>query len=772
MASDAIIVGEDFVSEHYFTTEAKGSFDARVKLCRKEWDDAGDGVTSRRDAFLKARSELIALFALLGEEDASAHATRAFEILFSALGLDSRLYQRSTIGPVHAIGQHDLDEPAPLVVIQGAPVEQLESLLQKDAASLATPYEPEGEKLITSASRLLSTLFAGDNGPAFALVLAGRWALLTERERWPEGRYLAIDLQLVADRNDQKKGGELDRALACLAVESLMPDAEGMTWWAAAFDESVKHTVGVSQDLREGVRHSIEIIANEVVDRRREFGLEPLPAEQAQPLAKQALRFLYRILFLLFAEARPELQVLPVGAGEYEEGYSLDRLRELVLVPLTTESHRTHLHDSLAVLFRLVDRGNHPPAAEPDETDEDASTDGVEQGLTFNALQADLFLPKAVALIDEVKLGDRALQRVLEYLLLSKKQTGKDRGFISYSDLGINQLGAVYEGLMSYTGFFATTDLHEVAKDGDASKGSWVVPIERSAGIAAKDFVQAEDPITGEKAAVVHKTGSFVYRLAGRERQQSASFYTPEVLTRFVVSQALEELLDQDGHMTTAEEILHLTVCEPALGSGAFAIEAVRQLADEYLRRREAELGEKVDPEDRPRELQKVKAYLALHQVYGVDLNATAVELAEISLWLDTMVEGLAAPWFGLHLRRGNSLIGARRAVYSRSQVEKKTWLTDVPRDIPISDLAKDIELGRPAQGTAGAIHHFLLPAAGWGAAVNAKEAKELAPEALAALKKWCSTIKAKPTKAQLDALVSLSYRVESLWQLVLRRLR
>lgn len=771
MASDAIIVGEDFVSEHYFTTEAKGSFDARVKLCRKEWDDAGDGVTSRRDAFLKARSELVPLFALLGEADAAAHASRAFELLLTGLGFDSPLYERSVTGPVHAIAQRDLDEPAPLVVIEGAPVEQLESLLQKDAAALVMPYEPAGEKPITSASRLLSTLFASDDGPTFALVLAGRWALLTERERWSEGRYLAIDLQLVADRNDQRKGGELDRALACLALESLMPDAEGTTWWAAAFDESVKHTVGVSQDLREGVRHSIEIIANEVVDRRRELGLEPLPADQAQPLAKQALRYLYRILFLLYAEASPELQVLPVGAGEYEEGYSLDRLRELVLVPLTTESDRTHFYDSLAVLFQLVDRGNHPPESQP--YDEDAAGDGeVEQGLTFNALQADLFLPKAVALIDEVKLGDRALQRVLEYLLLSKNQPGRDRGFISYSDLGINQLGAVYEGLMSYTGFFATTDLHEVAKDGDASKGSWVVPIERSSGIAAKDFVQAEDPIRGEKAAVVHKQGSFVYRLAGRERQQSASYYTPEVLTRFVVSQALEELLDQDGHTTTSEEILNLTVCEPALGSGAFAIEAVRQLADEYLKRREAELGEKVDPEDRPRELQKVKAYIALHQVYGVDLNATAVELAEISLWLDTMVEGLAAPWFGLHLKRGNSLIGARRAVYSRGQVEKKTWLTDVPRDVPVSDLAENIELGRLAQGTAGAIHHFLLPAAGWGAAVDAKEAKELAPEAQAALKKWRSSIKAKPTKSQLDALVSLAYRVESLWQLVLRRLR
>ncbi len=83
--------------------------------------------------------------------------------------------------------------------------------------------------------------------------------------------------------------------------------------------DSVKHTVGVSQDLREGVRLSIEIIANEVVRRRAAQGLEPLPKDQAQVLAVQSLRFLYRILFLLWAEASPELGVLPVGAAEYEQ---------------------------------------------------------------------------------------------------------------------------------------------------------------------------------------------------------------------------------------------------------------------------------------------------------------------------------------------------------------------------------------------------------------------------------------------------------------------
>src|SRR5581483_1725165 len=233
-----------------------------------------------------------------------------------------------------------------------------------------------------------------------------------------------------------------------------------------------------------------------------------------------------------------------------------------------------------------------------------------------------------------------ALQQVLTHLLLSKESRGKDRGFISYAELGINQLGAVYEGLMSYTGFFAETDLYEVAKNGDNSKGSWVVPVGRASGIAPADFVKTVDPRTGELRPVLHLKGSFVFRLAGRERQQSASYYTPEVLTRFTVGQALEELLDQDGRTTTAAEILKLTVCEPALGSGAFAIEAVRQLADQYLKRRQAELGVRIDPDEYPHRLQEVKAYLALHNVYGVDLNDMAVEFAEITLWLDTMVEG------------------------------------------------------------------------------------------------------------------------------------
>ncbi|MEU4375480.1 class I SAM-dependent DNA methyltransferase [Pseudonocardia alni] len=786
-SSDAILVGESWISEHYFGSEATSqSFHAEVLAWRKTWDaeEKADRPTPRT-RFTKVRQklevDLAALAELADRESAVVHdaetvakaAREVYTEIVQVLELRQHGLQVAETGPLWRISAAGITERAPLAVVLARPAVTHEDALAKDQPTLLEPLAlTEDGPEFTSAARLVSALFVDESAaPDLALILAGRWIILAEQERWAEGRYLAVDLQLICERNETKRGGEIDRALTCLSAESVAPDAAGKLWWLETLEKSVKHTVGVSKDLREGVRLSIEIIANEVVARRKAQGLEPLPGADANELAKQSLRFLYRVLFLLYAEASPELGVLPAGAAEYDVGYSLDRLRELVQVELATPRAQagTHLYESLSVLFGLVDTGHAPVVVTSESDDEDGA--GPSDGLHFNALRADLFLPKATRFIDAVGLGNAALQKVLAHLLLSKERSGKDRGFISYAELGINQLGAVYEGLMSYTGFFAETDLYEVAKGGDSSKGSWVVPVSRSEGIAANDFVKAEDPRTGEKKPVLHQAGSFVFRLAGRERQQSASYYTPEVLTRFTVGQALEELLDQDGERTSAEEILGLTVCEPALGSGAFAIEAVRQLAEQYLKRRQEELGERIDPDEYPRRLQEVKAYLALHNVYGVDLNATAVELAEISLWLDTMVSGLSAPWFGLHLKRGNSLIGARRAVYRRSQVADKSWLSAVPVDLPLTSLPADIEAGRIASDLGDGIHHFLLPADGWGAAADAKEAASLVPDAVKKLKTWRGSTKTKPSKAQVAALAELANRVEALWQISYRRL-
>ena len=800
--SDALVVGEDWISEHYFTTDtAKESFLARVLERRKEWEalekpaDSGTPPTpTPRSRFRAERSRLAELLAALpaeGSESLTGAALEAAEqldaLLREILGFTSPEYRLVERGPVSLVRPVSDEGPAPLALLRARPVTTVEDLLVKDAPTLAEVWEPvdladpgapalEGAEPVESVSRALSTLMTDEHGPAFALVLAGQWALIAERERWPEGRWLAVNVQLVVERNESKRGGEVERALTCLDARSLAPGPEGETWWAATLEDSAAHTAGVSKDLREGVRSSIEIIANEVVRRRAAKGLEPLPPEQAQPLALQSLRYIYRVIFLLYAEASPELGVLPVGAAEYDAGYGLDRLRELALVELHEESSQagTHVYESLDRLFLLVDEGRNAEVS--------AQEEGGFDGLVFRPMRADLFRREATGLIDEVGLGNGALLQVLRHLLLTREKGREGTGFISYVELGINQLGAVYEGLMSYSGSFATERLWEVAPGGDASKGSWVVPEDVMKGLEEKDFVTVEDEVTGERRNVTYEKGQFVYRLSGRDRQRSASFYTPEVLTRFTVQQALAELLDQDGHTTSAEEILHLTACEPALGSGAFAIEAVRQLAEQYLSRRERELGRRVDPEERPRELAKVKAYLALHQVYGVDLNATAVELAEVSLWLDTMVEGLAAPWFGLRLRRGNSLVGARRALYSTSQLKKRAWLTAAPVAEPLSQVAAVLDDADAASrhriggalDVSGSIHHFLLPAKGWGSAVEVpKQVRDLVDAGrLKALKTWRREITKALSTTQALRLTAMARRVEVLWEMTLRRLR
>ncbi|MFJ6454955.1 DNA methyltransferase [Paenarthrobacter sp. NPDC091669] len=758
---DSFIVGEDFVSEHYFTTDttkAGESFQAEVIKLRKQWDDvAREGHESPLQRFTKARGELQISLAALAEDPNKARTV--YRALRGALGFHgpSSTFKSERSG-AEMLAHNVWSSPnGELLFVEAMPADALEDALSKDRGELPEKPLVDDKPINYSASKLISELYQADDKPQFIVLMAGRWLVVTEGERWAEGRYLAADALLAVERNDTKRGGELDRFLAVFGHDSLHPDANEQIWWNSVLDASVKHTVGVSKDLREGIRLSIEIIANDVLVRRTAEGLANNDID-GKDLAPQCLRFLYRILFLLYAEASPEMGIIPVGDDRYDQGYGLDRIRELVLNPLTSEKAKrgTHLYESLNRLFRLVNTGHHAP--------------NPENALTFERLEADLFSETATKSIDDVKLSNAALQKVLEHLLLSKEARGKDRGFISYAELGVNQLGAVYEGLMSYTGFIAQEDLHEVAKDGDSSKGSWVVPVDRSGDIEDRHFVKAQDEITGEWKPVMHQKGTFVFRLAGRERQQSASYYTPEVLTKFVVSQALEELLDQGGTTTPADDIFKLTVCEPALGSGAFAIEAVRQLAAEYLKRKQGELNVKIPADEYPLELQKVKAQIALHQVHGVDLNATAVELAEVSLWLDTMVAGLQAPWFGLRLRRGNSLIGARRATYSVAQIRDKSWLTSAPYDAPLTGLAAALEHDGDDPAVVGRVHHFLLPAQGWGAASDAKEVKDLAGDAQKALATWRKSVRIKPTKQQIDRLLNLSRRVESLWKLTLRR--
>lgn len=758
---DSIQNVNDFLSEHWLAEV----FPAKLKEHSRRWKELADqdkktplrGLSSISGRYLTALGDL--------PSPASAgYVGRVTELhieLLAAVGFEAvptvfETAQAETTIEVPLLGRFaSATSTDALHILQAVPVESADALFGGDA-ELLDPLRIHitSEKIdsVDSVTDAITQLFVTDDPPRYLLVIAGGALLLTDVARWAEGRYLAFDVTTTLDRRDEKAAGELAYHAGLWSSDALLPDEDGKTELDHYTEASEKHAVGVSEDLREGLRISIEKIANEVLTRRREAGLsiDGIP-ELPRDLTTQSLRFLYRILFLLFAEARPELGVLPVGTPEYESGYGLDRLRELVQVPLTGRSaDGHHLHESLDRLFRLVNTGHNAGR-------EDTDT------MVFEPLRSDLFDPQKTPLIDgeNMRLSNRVLQEVLNLLLLSKpsRRKNRQRGFISYAQLGINQLGAVYEGLMSYSGLIASDDVVEVAKDGNADKGSWLVPSTRSHEFV-KDIVWREDRLTGRKDTVRHSKGSFVFRLSGRDRQRSASYYTPEVLTKCVVKHALAELISNE---TAAADILEYRICEPALGSGAFLNEAINQLAAEYLTRRQDELKKRIKPEEYTTELQKVKAYLALHRTYGVDLNSTAVELAEVSLWLNVMHSGLQAPWFGLHLRRGNSLIGARRATYDFTSLgrAKKSWLRTPPTDRPLLEGA----IGD------GEIHHFLLPADGWAAVADAKQAKELAPDEALSLREWRKGITKKPNSKQLERLRALATRVERLWALVLRRL-
>ncbi|MCG8923203.1 class I SAM-dependent DNA methyltransferase [Lentzea sp. CC55] len=675
--------------------------------------------------------------------------------------------------------------------------------------------------------------------PRFVILLCGGVIVLADRQAWAEGRFLVVNLDAALERNDRKQLGELATIAALFSHEMLVPGEDGKgPQIDALLKASTDNAVGVSGELREGLQRSVEIIANEVLARLDAAGVEPRQVEDiripfAKELTRESLRYLYRILFLLYAEARPELGILPADDGSYEAGYSVARLRELVErdEQLIEEEARNgfHLFESLHVLFDKVNDGHRPYGTESDDDlpgDDEATRKSKaarrseDRGLRFEPLRSELFEPKAIRLIGrsvndpraaedsgavlDLRLRNSALHEVLRLLTMKKATRRGDRGgFISYRNLGINQLGAVYEGLMSYTGIIAEEELCEVAKGGDPDKGSWLIPAHRQMDYPASTLVEynEHDNRKGLRGPKRYPAGSFVYRLAGRDRETSASYYTPESLTKVTVELALKHLLDQerdaDGNTirTPAAELLKYKICEPALGSGAFLNEAINQVADEYLRRRQDELGVSIPTADALTEKQKAKAYIALHNAYGVDLNATGVELAEVSLWLNTMHPGMRAPWFGLHLRRGNSLIGGRRAVYSGEDVAsaEKAWLKIkgglAPTPLPF--LKDGVEQPLPQD----AVHQFLLPSPGWAAVAGATEAKELAGSEAHQLAGWKRGILQRPERktthlnkktgepkvkngepvpepqSQFTRLRDAARRVEFLWSLVVKRM-
>lgn len=228
MADDALIIGESWLSEHFFTTDSKSeSFRAEVVKRHKLWKATeDDGHESARSRFKSHRAALVDAFSKLGQAQADARDEPArtpspstaadldallYDTLAAAMGANTGFVEQRREGPVRWLHDEGVEAPF-LAIVKALPADSVDELLRKgngaEQHQLAEPFAPRDDENhpIHAVPKLLSHIFQIEEVP-YAIVFAGGWLLVTDRERWPEGRYLAVDLQLVIERNDTKQAG-------------------------------------------------------------------------------------------------------------------------------------------------------------------------------------------------------------------------------------------------------------------------------------------------------------------------------------------------------------------------------------------------------------------------------------------------------------------------------------------------------------------------------------------------------------------------------------
>ena len=629
--------------------------------------------------------------------------------------------------------------------------------LKKDQFIGEGPHA-DGLKNTTWYDLINNVVFKQDEPPRWVLLLSDRQCILIDRYKWLQNRILRFDWDEILGRKDDIT---LKATAALLHQKSLVPE-QGNSLLDNLDENSHKHAFGVSEDLKYALRESIELLGNEAVEqliKRKDISFTGKTALDADKLSRECLRYMYRLLFIFYIEARPELKYVPYQSEAYRKGYSLETLRDLELVKLTTDESRKgyYLHESINKLFKLINEGYQ---GERDANLSDAWEErGIHHSFTIEKLDSHLFDPTRTPYLNKVKFTNQTLQKVICLMSLTREKAGrgrKRRGRVSYAQLGINQLGAVYEALLSYRGFFAAEEMYEVKKAGEnynELETGYFVTAKEIGDYKDDEKVYVKDE-NGHQTLKKHPKGKFIYRLSGRERQKSASYYTPEVLTKCLVKYTLKERLQG----LTADEILKLTVCEPAMGSAAFLNEAVNQLSEAYLTLKQQELNQRIAHEEYREALQQVKMHIADHNVFGVDLNPIAVELAEVSLWLNAISQTNQVPWFGYQLFSGNSLIGARRQVYRSDQLltnkKEERWFSHEPRRLDPLNTERD-----PLE-----VYHFLLPDPGM-VGVNDKVAKKLKPAVFEHIKKWKTQFTKPLTKDELALLQQISGAIDALWK-------
>ena len=396
----------------------------------------------------------------------------------------------------------------------------------------------------------------------------GRWGICCNgtslrvvdlRRTWNR-QYLEFDLAVIADDETARR---LLWALVCARSMTARPPALDR-----AVEQSARHGVAVRKALGDGVLEALTLVFGAIATRRG----QPPP----RILFEQALTVLYRILFLLFAEARA---LVPIWHPIYRDRYTING----IVTALLEGRRYGGIWSAILAISRLAHAGCR--AGE----------------LTMTPFNGRLFSPAHSMAFDRSRIADSVLGQAV--LAVGTTRATGARARISYSDIDVEQLGAVYERVLEY-------------EPGEASPAS---------------LVRTRDV-----------------------RRSSGTFYTPRAVTAHVVRHALEPLVRE----RTAEGILELRVLDPAMGSGAFLVAACRYLA-EAAEERLIDEGRWHRGDVVAADRATLRRQIAQRCLFGVDLNPMAVQLARLSLWLATLAADKPLTFLDHHLVSGDSLLGA-----------------------------------------------------------------------------------------------------------------
>ncbi len=429
-------------------------------------------------------------------------------------------------------------------------------------------------------------------------------------------------------------------------------------------------------------------------------------AMEAGHVHEGVLNGVLRLVFLLYAEDR---SLLPVDHPLYAEHLSALALYERLVrdAGAHPESmhHRFGAYSALTTLFRAIYFGvRHGTLQLPPRQGklfDPSAYPFLEGGLPDWTAAVNLAEDRAQVQLPSV--DDKTIHDVLHGLVVLDGQR------LSYRDLSVEQIGAVYESLMGYEVLRVAGPAVRLGKNGvwveleelrSASKTEQKKLLEGHCDLSAaaiknvlaaladhQDDDAAADAIatlSGKKNQLRNRA-----RLAQlvlqptASRRSTGSHYTPRSLSERVVRRTLEPILACLGEAPTASRILELKVCDPAMGSGAFLVEACRFLGEQVVEawRRAGELPAMVEKHGEP--LLHAKRLVAERCLYGVDKNAAAVELAKLSLWLETMSADKSFTFLDHVLRHGDSLLGL-----DPDQIRAFHWSPD--KQLPMVKLLVD----------------------------------------------------------------------------------